>query len=507
MKKMLCFVITLLVIITCSPSVLTSGEEIRTNDAVKAFTFSDVNRVRGSVGIKFKSDVPASRVYEILQSLCLRAYKTRSADSVAEKIDYNSRYTVQEINVPDEYVADTVLKARTYTEVVCAEPGYVWHPDTAMELEDYPEYSYDPGLPGQTNSLWHLQKIKAKEAWDYGFAGSDSVKVAVLDTGYKYHSDVDDHIAHSLAYNVIDNSTNVTDSNGHGTFIAGIIGAMINDAGINGICPNVSIIPIKVYDGSNNPINVCIARGVEEANIRGASVANVSFMCAAEWDGYGLLTSAISDFGKLVVFSAGNGGKNLTNDSNNTGKVNDYPNWVLVGGSNINDQRYYNSNYNSTYVDLFAPGEGVYSLNLSGGYSSGSGTSYAAPMVTAAVALIAAKATHLTPIQIKQYLIDNVTPVDGFDQLCVAGGILNISATVLAIYNENRGAYSRGDVNGNGTIDPNDYLIAKRAYLGTYTPTAAEIDIMDINRNGVVDSNDYLYIQRYYFRTYYFPPV
>ena len=93
----------------------------------------------------------------------------------------------------------------------------------------------------------------------------------------------------------------------------------------------------------------------------------------------------------------------------------------------------------------------------------------------------------MTPIQIKQYLIDNVTPVDGFD--------------------ENRGAYSRGDVNGNGTIDPNDYLIAKRAYLGTYTPTAAEIDIMDINRNGVVDSNDYLYIQRYYFRTYYFPPV
>lgn len=83
MKKMLCFVITLLVIITCSPSVLTSGEEIRTNDAVKAFAFSDVNRVRGSVGIKFKSDVPASRVYEILQSLCLRAYKTRSADSVA----------------------------------------------------------------------------------------------------------------------------------------------------------------------------------------------------------------------------------------------------------------------------------------------------------------------------------------------------------------------------------------------------------------------------------------
>lgn len=120
---------------------------------------------------------------------------------------------------------------------------------------------------------------------------------------------------------------------------------------------------------------------------------------------------------------------------------------------------------------------------------------------------IARGVEDLTPIQIKQYLMDNVTPVDGFNQLCVAGGILNISATVLAIYNENRGAYSRGDVNGNGTIDPNDYLIAKRAYLGTYTPTAAEIDIMDINRNGVVDSNDYLYIQRYYFRTYYFPPV
>ncbi len=502
MKKMLCFVITLLVIITCSPSVLTSGEEIRTNDAVKAFTFSDVDRVRGSVGIKFKSDVPASRVYEILQSLCLRAYKTRSADSVAEKIDYNSRYTVQEINVPDEYVADTVLKARTYTEVVCAEPNYYCYPDSAMELEEYPEYSYDPGLTGVSNSMWHLEKIKAKEAWDYGFAGSDSIKVAILDTGYKYHSDVDDHIAHDLAYNVETDTTDVTDISGHGTFIAGIIGAMINGAGINGICPNVTI---KITSDTKNTASaISMARGIQRATQLGADVINLSFTCTSHYE---LRDSSIADFGKLVVFSAGNNSINMADDGWEIGKINDYENWVIVGAATSNNQKAELSNYNSTYVDLFAPGEGVYSLNLSGGYSSGSGTSYAAPMVTAAVALIAAKATHLTPIQIKQYLIDNVAPVDGFDQLCVAGGILNISATVLALYNENRGAYSRGDVNGNGTIDPNDYLIAKRAYLGTYTPTAAEIDIMDINRNGVVDSNDYLYIQRYYFRTYYFPPV
>lgn len=103
----------------------------------------------------------------------------------------------------------------------------------------------------------------------------------------------------------------------------------------------------NIIQGGNNPTNICIARGIEEANIRGASVANVSFMCAAEWNGYGLLTSAISDFGKLVVFSAGNGETNLTNDSNNTGKINDYPNWVLVGSSNINDQRSYYSNYHT----------------------------------------------------------------------------------------------------------------------------------------------------------------
>lgn len=507
MKKMLCFVITLLVIITCSPSVLTSGEEIRTNDAVKAFTFSDVDRVRGSVGIKFKSDVPASRVYEILQSLCLRAYKTRSADSVAEKIDYNSRYTIHEINIPDEYVADTVLKARTYTEVVCAEPNYYCYPD-AMELEDYPEYSYDPGLIGVSDSMWHLGKIKAKEAWDYGFAGSDSIKVAILDTGYKYHSDVDDHIAHDLAYDVFANTTDVTDTFGHGTFIAGIIGALINGFGINGICPNVTIIPIKIAMENGRSSNaVYMARGVQQASQSGADVINLSYSCSTQTNGYSLLVSSISDYGKLVVISAGNKGKDFAQDQDNSGKVNDYPNWVVVGATDSNDQKSEFSNYSNVYVDLFAPGGDIYSLALSGAYTSDAGTSFAAPMVTAAVALIAAKATHLTPIQIKQYLMNNVTPVDGFDQLCVAGGILNISATVLAIYNEDRGAYSRGDVNGNGTIDPNDYLIAKRAYLGTYTPTAAEIDIMDINRNGVVDSNDYLYIQRYYFRTYYFPPV
>lgn len=314
-----------------------------------------------------------------------------------------------------------------------------------------------------------------------------------------------------MAYNALDEThSNYSDvhTQGHGTFTAGIIGALINGSGTNGICPNVKIVPIRVSNASDGGASTCtIANAIDYATGIGADVANVNYSHCFVSTGVCSVSEAINRFGNLVVMAAGNNNCEITPTSEHaSGLANNEPLWFIVGASTYNNTKRSTSNYSSQWVDIFAPGQTIISSALPNTPNPSHGTSYAAPMVTAAVALIKSHATHLTPLQIKNYLIDNVTSVNGFNQLCVAGGVLNIYGAVNAIYNENRGAYSRGDIDGNGIIDSVDYLYAKRVALGTYTATPEQVDILDIDRDGAVTSVDYLMIQRYYFRTYYFPP-
>ena len=116
------------------------------------------------------------------------------------------------------------------------------------------------------------------------------------------------------------------------------------------------------------------------------------------------------------------------------------------------------------------------------------------------------KATHKTPLQIRQLLLDNVKELNGFDEYCVTGGTLSIRNAVEALYDENRGAYTKGDVTGDGYVDQYDYIACRRIYFNTLTPTAQQFEAADVNEDGEVGTIDVNMISRYYNRTLYFPP-
>ncbi len=115
-------------------------------------------------------------------------------------------------------------------------------------------------------------------------------------------------------------------------------------------------------------------------------------------------------------------------------------------------------------------------------------------------------ATHLTALEVKDIILDNVDVVDGFEDYCVTGGILSIKNAVDAIYAENRGAYTKGDVDGNGYVTNDDYELCREICFGAISATTSQTNAADINGDGSVTAIDYMHIKRYCNKTSYFIP-
>ena len=109
----------------------------------------------------------------------------------------------------------------------------------------------DPITPSDDSELWGLNYINVQDAWDIT-TGSDKIYIAVIDTGIDYtNPDLTANVDVSLAKNVLTTNSNALDDNGHGTHVAGIIGAEgNNNLGIVGVNWNVTMIPVKVFDAT-----------------------------------------------------------------------------------------------------------------------------------------------------------------------------------------------------------------------------------------------------------------
>ena len=132
----------------------------------------------------------------------------------------------------------------------------------------------DPDLSKQ----WAIEAMGVPYAWDKT-TGSSGVKVAVIDTGVQVnHPDLAANIG--PGYDFFNNTTYVTDYNGHGTHVAGIIGAIANNGrGIAGINWNVQIMPLKAADNSGQGYLdlPAIIQALYWAADNGADVVNMSF--------------------------------------------------------------------------------------------------------------------------------------------------------------------------------------------------------------------------------------
>ena len=320
-----------------------------------------------------------------------------------------------------ENVLSVIKKIEKRNDVQCACPDYVMHICTTTPNDTL--YS--------NNQSTVCNLIDLPQAWDIT-TGSTSVMVGVIDTGIDgTHEDLSGVIDVSLSRDFITGSTLPIsysyDYNGHGTKVAGIIGAKgNNNKGICGVCWNVKLVSLICFGNMGEGFSSNAINAVSYATAIGIPILNFS----AGWPGdqYYYYNSPmniiINLYPGLFVCAAGKDGVN--NDYSSYYPTNySLPNLISVASSDINDVKGTMSNYGQTTVDLFAPGENIVTTEMYGTYVTGSGTSMAAPFVTGVAALILSANPTLRACEIKQTILNNVDTVSGLSNYCVTGGRLN----------------------------------------------------------------------------------
>ncbi|MCL4176657.1 MAG: S8 family serine peptidase [Verrucomicrobia bacterium] len=312
--------------------------------------------------------------------------------------------------------------------------------------------------------LWHIKNIgqyggvtgadiSAPEAWDT-IARASNVIVAVIDSGVRAtHEDLapnlwrnpgeipgngldDDgngYVDDVHGINTVANNGHPNDEWGHGTHVAGILGAVgSNGVGVAGVCWRVQIMVCKFFDSAaQGPISDAI-KCIDYARSKGAHVINASwgsnsFHSLALRDA---ITSA-READILFVVAAGNSAANNEIDPMYPASY-DLDNIISVAATTRSDTLAAFSNYGATTVDLGAPGDPVYSCwnSADNAYQNLSGTSMAAPIVAGACALARARYPQENSQQIKQRILNAADSLPGLAGKCVTGGRLNLQKLV-----------------------------------------------------------------------------
>lgn len=227
---------------------------------------------------------------------------------------------------------------------------------------------------------WNLTSIDVEKGWSVS-KGDEGVIIAVLDTGIQSnHPDLQGRLLEGI--NILNKDRAPNDDVGHGTHVAGIIGASVNNGeGVAGVSWFNKIMPVKVLDSSGAGSTYSVAQGIIWAVDNGAKVINMSLGNYAQAD---FLHDAIKyAYDRDVVLIAASGNDN----TERPGYPAAYPEVFAVAATNNQKEKASFSNYGD-YIDVAAPGDSVASTYPGSQYAALSGTSMASPHVAALAGLI-----------------------------------------------------------------------------------------------------------------------
>ncbi|MBY6037115.1 cell wall-binding repeat-containing protein [Fictibacillus nanhaiensis] len=230
---------------------------------------------------------------------------------------------------------------------------------------------------------WGINKLVTQRAWSSGYTGK-GIKIAILDTGITQHNDL--QISGGVSYKSYTKSYN--DDNGHGTHMAGIIGAKNNTFGSVGVAPDALLYAVKVLDKEGKGEIDSLIKGIEWSISNKMNIINLSLSLEEQVDSPALraVLDKAYNSGILIVGAAGNHGR-----SNGSGDTVEYParysTVIAVSATDYGDKRLTNSATGST-IEISAPGENIYSTYLNNGYAKMSGTSVASSFVSGNLALL-----------------------------------------------------------------------------------------------------------------------
>lgn len=245
---------------------------------------------------------------------------------------------------------------------------------------------------------WGPPAINAPNSWGEDITGK-KVKIGIIDTGIAPHND----LLISGGKSFVDYTKSFIDDNGHGTHIAGIIGAKNNKTGIIGIAPDSQIYSIKVLDSNGEGYLSDIIAGIDWAITNKMDIINLSL-------GSPHSSSALQDVvdkayknGILITGAAGNLGSQTSDTINYPAK---YSSVIAVGAVNSLKKWSDFSSIGNT-LEVVAPGNEINSTYLSNSFSTQSGTSMATPFVSGILALYKEKYPTLSGPDIRKMLIEH----------------------------------------------------------------------------------------------------
>ena len=292
-----------------------------------------------------------------------------------------------------------------------------------VELDHYARPAAAPNDPS-FSSQWHLAKIQAPAAWD--ITTGSSTPIAVLDSGVDTsHPDLAGRLL--PGWNFVNNSSNVSDTTGHGTAVTGVVGAVTNNgAGVSaGVWQN-PILPLVVVDSSSYASYSNIAAAIQYAADHGARVISISVGGSAASS---ILQNAVNyawNAGAVVVAAA------MNNSSNTPFYPAACTNAIAVSASDENDNLAGFSDYGS-WITLAAPGTNIVTTTSGGGYGAWQGTSLSTPVVASVAALALAANPSLTAQALVNLMEQNADDIGspGYDT-SFGWGRVNAYRTVLA---------------------------------------------------------------------------
>ena len=232
--------------------------------------------------------------------------------------------------------------------VAYAEPNWIYR---AQATPNDPRYS----------QLWGLGKINAPGAWNTT-TGSAAVKVAVVDTGIATdHLDLSANVV--PGFDFVQNDADPRDFNGHGTHVAGTIGARGNNGvGVTGVNWQVSLMPVRVLDGDGSGSSANVTAGFAFACSHGANIVNASLGGTGYSQAMRDTIASAACANTLFVVAAGNDG--VSDDTiphfpcNYGAAPDNLVNVICVAATDQNDALASFSNYGLS-VDLAAPGVNI----------------------------------------------------------------------------------------------------------------------------------------------------
>lgn len=415
---------------------------------------------------------------------------------------------LQLVQLPDGMQVPAAIDQYERTGLVAfAEPDFRIHASLAPN---------DPRFLDGT--LWDLENtgqaggrvdadIDAPAAWDLRTSAEDIV-VAVIDSGINLdHEDLSANLwTHppdgSHGWNAIDDTNLPIDDSGHGSLVAGVLGAVGNNGlGITGVAWKVQMMACKCLAADNSGTDSALIECIDFARKHRARLLNISLDSPEPSSALLAAIESARDAGILIVASAGNGFPARDIDRSPT-----YPasfavdNLLTVAYTTRRDQLGILSNYGATRVHLAAPGDEVYSTYHTRtdayypppGFITVAGTSFAAPAVVGACALLMAQFPSDTYRDTIDRVLGSVDVLPSLAGKCRTSGRLNLRRALESIrmqvipdrVNGSIRLHVSAGVGRAVTIESSADLVHWTSVLGPVVPALDTVDFIDPSSTG-----------------------